>query len=194
MKILRDLSSLISRWPGLGKKSADRIVYSLLKQNPQNLKKMAHLLDTLHEVVKKCTQCMNYSEGDLCEICRDSTREKTLCIVESSQDLDLIEKTGQYKGYYHVLHGYISPLDNIGPQELALDVLENRVKQTDIQEIIFAINSSIEAETTIVYISQIFEKSDIKLTRLASGLPVGVSIENADSLTLIRSLQSRSKV
>lgn len=200
MTILEQLIKDFSRLPGIGKKSAGRIVYYLLKAQPDISRNLADLLTSLHSSVKTCSVCGSYTEHDPCDICSNPNRDQsTVCVVEHSQDVQTIESTHEYNGLFHVLKGVISPLDGIGPEDLTIRQLIKRITPSDgkseIREIIIATNPTVEGDTTALYLVKLLAKTtDITISRLASGLPVGGDIEYADSRTLSRSLQGRTKL
>jgi recombination protein RecR len=187
-RLIKQLSSL----PGLGRKSASRIAYHLLRKDPAYASTLGDLLKTLHESVTTCSVCGNYTDQDPCEICRDRGRDRSLvCVVEQPQDVKTIDSTREYNGLFHVLNGVISPIDGIGPENLNLSSLEGRIDKEGIQEVIIATNPTVEGDTTALYISRMVKKKGVSVTRLASGLPVGGDMEYADRTTLARSLKGR---
>ncbi len=197
MTILDQLIKEFSRFPGIGKKSATRIVYHLLKTNPDTSHNLAVLLETLHSSVKTCSVCGSYTEQDPCEICSDPDRDRsTVCVVEQSQDVRTIEATREYNGMFHVLKGVISPIDGVGPEDLTIRKLINRIGAPDsrIREVIIATNPTVEGDTTALYLVKLLEGTGVTVSRLASGLPAGGDIEYADTLTLARSLKGRTKL
>jgi len=191
--LIKNFSSL----PGVGRKSAARIVYHLLKQDRLLSDSLANNIKALKDSIKPCPICGSYTDTELCGICSDTTRNRELlCVVENPQDIDIIESTGAFDGYYHVLMGLLSPIDGIGPEKLNVYPLIGRAAKGDIKEIIFALNPSVESETTALYIQKMLENRgiDIKVTRLASGLPVGGDLEYIDRMTLTRSLLGRTLI
>jgi recombination protein RecR len=181
--------------PGIGPKSAKRIVFYLLKQQAKDVENFAKALTDMKEKVRFCNECFNISEGDRCPICNDSSRNsKILCIVEKASDVAVIESTGQYDGLYHVLGGLLSPIENIGPEEIKLPQLVDRIKKLNIKEVVIALNSTVEGESTATYINKILKQFDLKITKLASGLPVGGDIEYADQVTISRALSGRTEI
>jgi recombination protein RecR len=183
----------LSRLPGLGKKSAVRMAFHLLKADRNYLAELGRQVATLRDHIVRCSVCGNYTEADPCEICSDPTRDlSTLCVVEQVQDLMNLQATGEYRGLYHVLHGVIAPLDGVGPAELGLDRLERRVVEGEVHEVILATNPTLEGDTTALYIHRLLSPSGVRLTRLASGLPVGGDLEYADRLTIARALKARA--
>ncbi len=183
----------LAKLPGVGKKSASRIAYYLLRQEKPYLEDLASQIRDLKTKIKTCSRCGNYTEQDPCEICSDSGRDTTLvCVVEESQDVHTIESIHEYRGTYFVLHGAISPIDGIGPEELKLDRLIRRVMEEPIKEVIVATNPTVEGDTTALYLAKMLKSSGVALTRLASGLPVGGDLEYAGRSTLTRSLKGRT--
>ncbi len=181
----------LSKLPGVGRKSAQRHVFYLLKVPSEEVQGLAKALTDLKEKVKHCTICFNITEDDPCDICRSERRDKkTLCVVEEANDIIAFEKTGEYKGLYHVLGGVLSPLDGVGPDDLRIKELLARLKD-DIQEIIIATNPNTEGEATAIYLAKLIKPMGIKLSRIARGIPVGADLEYADELTLARALEGR---
>lgn len=192
MNSLDYLIKKFSSLPGIGKKSAARIAYYLLKCDKNISIALSDSIRDAVEKIKNCKTCGSYTEDDVCEICSDSFRDKTvICVVEMPYDIPVIESTGVFRGMYHVLMGHISPIEGIGPEQLNLKQLFARVGEGDATEIIIATNPSVEGDTTALYIQKLLSGRDIKITRLASGLPVGGDLEYTDRLTLVRSIQGR---
>lgn len=188
---IEEAIAALARLPGFGRKSASRSVYHLL-QRPEAIAQLVASLDGLSSRVKRCERCGAYSETEICGICSDPSRDKSvLCVVEQSIDLMSIEGSGEFHGLYHVLHGVLSPLDGVGPEDLSIDALVARVTHGGFREIIFATNPTIEGDTTALYIRRMLRDHDLQYTRLALGLPVGGDLEYADRLSLARSLQGR---
>jgi len=178
--------------PGIGKRTALRLALHLLKQPKENTLELARALNDLREHINFCYSCHNLSDLPLCEICSNPARDGSLlCVVEDIRDVIAIENTGQYKGYYHVLGGIISPIDGIGPQDLNLDSLENKVKEGTIKEIIFALSATMEADTTNFYLYKILSPYTVKTSAIARGIPVGDELEYTDEVTLGRSILKR---
>jgi recombination protein RecR len=183
-----------SRLPGVGSKTAQRLAFFMLKSSPESASSLAKSLAQLHAQVKTCRDCFNLSESELCPICSDSRRQrKLLCVVEEPNDLGAIERTGEYKGLYHVLLGCLSPLEGVGPDELKIAELLKRVEAGGIEEVIVATNHSVEGEATALYVARQLKATGVKLTRLASGLPMGADLEYADQVTVVRALEGRSE-
>jgi len=182
-----------SRLPGIGRKSAARIAYWLLKSDPHIARQLAEQLETLHSSIKKCSVCGNYTELDPCAICGSTNRDRSLiCVVENPQDVQTIEETREYDGLYHVLGGAISPMNGIGAEDLSIGKLMQRVSGQSVKEIILATNPTVEGDTTALYLQRMLKERGIAVSRLASGLPVGGDLEYADRMTLARSLKGRT--
>lgn len=193
MDSLNDLISSFSMLPSIGKKSATRLAYFILKSDKKVAEKLAHDLLNIKERVKNCSICGTYTEEEQCEICSSNNRDKVICVVEQSQDVYMIESTGDYNGVFHVLNGVLSPLNGIGPKELRLDRLINRVIDENFKEVIIATNPTLEGDTTALYILKLLENhQEIKVSRIASGMPVGGDMEYIDKQTLSRSLKGRT--
>lgn len=179
--------------PGIGKKSAERIAFYLLSNHSVGEKILDSLEKTLKEI-KFCNKCGNIAEGNLCEICASPNRDRTtICVVEKSMDVFVIERSNSFKGLYHVLGGVLSPLDNVGPQDLNISSLFDRVKAEGIKEVIIATNPTTEGEATALYIEQNLRVLGIKITRIARGIPFGTDIDFADELTLSRAIKDRKE-
>lgn len=192
---LDSLIASLSRLPGLGKKSAVRMAFHLLKADKSYLVDLGRQISTLRDRIVRCRVCGNFTEVDPCDLCSDPTRDQTvLCVVEQVQDLMNLQATGEYRGLFHVLHGVIAPLDGIGPAELGLDRLDQRLAEGSVREVILATNPTLEGDTTALYIHRMLSPRGVKITRLASGLPVGGDLEYADRLTIARALKARHDV
>lgn len=194
MNIIDELTGSFSRLPGIGKKSAARIVNHLLKADKIYMHNFARQLNELQEKIKPCSVCGAWTENDPCPICSNPVRDRTLiCVVEQPQDVQTIEGVGGYTGLYHVLGGVIAPLEGVGPDQLNIASLVSRVQQGGISEIIIATNPTFEGDSTALYLQRLLsEHSEVKVTRLATGIPVGGDLEYADRLTLARSFRGRS--
>lgn len=194
MNIIDDLTNSFSRLPGIGKKSAARIVNNLLKANPAYIQNFARQLSELQQKIKPCSVCGAWTEITPCPICSNPLRDKSLiCVVEQPQDVITIDSTGTFSGLFHVLGGVIAPLEGIGPEQLNIASLLNRAKTEAIKEIIIATNPTFEGDSTAMYLQRLLsEFSTIKVTRLATGIPVGGDLEYADKLTLARSFSGRT--
>ena len=191
-KLLENAVNEVSRLPGIGKRTALRLVLHLLKQPKENTKYLAEALSVLRNEVKSCNKCYNISDTILCDICANPNRNETLvCVVEDIRDVMAIENTGRFKGLYHVLGGKISPIEGIGPQNLQIDPLVEKVKEGAIKELIFALSSTMEGDTTNFYIFKQIEKYKIITSTIARGISVGDELEYADEVTLGRSIVNR---
>lgn len=183
-----------SRLPGIGTKSAQRLAFHLINMPKEQVEQMARTMIEARNNVRYCTQCCTLTDQELCPICASSERDhKTIMVVETSRDLAAYEKTGKYDGVYHVLHGAISPMLGIGPADIRLKELMERL-QGDVEEVIIATNSSLEGETTAMYISKLIKPTGIKVSRIASGVPVGGDLEYIDEVTLLRALEGRTEL
>ena len=181
-----------SKLPGIGPKSAERLVFYLLKKPESEVAELGDAILALKKEIRYCNICQHLTTEEVCDICQAEGRSKeTICIVEDSLDLIALEKTNEYKGLYHVLHGIISPIDGIGPDELTIAELIKRAKAGTIKELIFALNPSMEGEATAAYITRYIKPFNIKITRIARGIPVGGNLEYADSQTLKRAMEGR---
>ena len=192
---IQDLIDELGRLPGIGPKSAQRIAFHIIQSERVDISRLADVLRTVKQKVKFCTECGNISEEELCRICRDPRRDPALiCVVEESKDVIAIEKTREFRGKYHVLGGAISPIDGIGPENLRIRELMVRLAATEIQEIIIATDPNLEGEATATYLSRLLKPLGMKVSRLASGLPVGGDLEYADEVTLGRAFEGRRTV
>lgn len=189
---LADLISALSRLPGIGPKTAARLSFHLL-QNQNDAKSLGLAIDSALLRIRTCSVCGNYTADDPCGICSGAKRDGNLiCVVEQPRDVVALERTGEYKGLYHVLHGVLSPIDGIGPEQLNIKSLLKRLD--GIAEVIVAVNPTIEGETTALYISRLLKNLNINVTRLARGLPMGADLEYADDITIARSLEGRRQI
>jgi recombination protein RecR len=180
----------LGRLPGIGPKSAQRIAFHLLKMPADDANRLSRAISEAKAKVRFCTRCFNVSEGELCGICLDTRRDTTvICVVEESRDIIAVEKTGEYRGQYHVLLGAISPIEGIGPEQLKVKELLGRLE--GIEEVILCTNPNIEGEATALYLARLLKPIGLRVTRIASGLPVGGDLEYADELTLGRALEGR---
>jgi recombination protein RecR len=190
--IIQDLIDELGRLPGVGPKSAQRIAFHIIQSDRVDVSRLAEVLKTVKERVKFCTTCGNISEEELCKICRDPRRDNTsICVVEESKDVIAIEKTREFKGKYHVLGGAISPIDGIGPENLRIRELMQRLAESEIAEVIIATDPNLEGEATATYLTRLIKPLGVKVSRLASGLPVGGDLEYADEVTLGRAFEGR---
>ena len=189
-RLIQELSGL----PGIGAKTAQRLAFHILNMPTEQVEALsAAIVDAKHNV-RYCKECFTLTDSDLCPICSDESRNhKTIMVVENTRDLAAYEKTGKYDGVYHVLHGAISPMLGIGPGDIKLKELMQRLQQ-DVDEVIIATNSSLEGETTAMYISKLIKPTGIKVTRIASGVPVGGDLEYIDEVTLLRALEGRTEL
>jgi recombination protein RecR len=181
-----------SKFPGIGKKTAQRMVFFVLKQRKEEAQALSQAIMDVKDKVGYCSVCFNITEDDPCSICRDEKRDKSkICVVEEANDVVALEKTNQYKGLYHVLGGVLSPLDGIGPEDLKVKELISRLKKKEIKEVIIATNPSTEGEATAIYLSKLIKPLGVKVTRIARGLPAGGDLEYADQTTLANALEGR---
>lgn len=185
----------LGRLPGIGPKSAQRIAFHLLKAPGDDVARLAHAITDAKARVRFCNRCFNFAEGDLCPICLDDRRTgQILCVVEESRDIVALERTGEFHGRYHVLLGAMSPLEGIGPEQLKMKELFARIVVEGVEEVILCTNPNTEGEVTALYIARMMKAFEIKVTRIASGLPVGGDLEYADELTLGRALAGRREL
>lgn len=192
-KALEDLVNALNRLPGIGRKTAQRLAFHILRSERSEADELASSIKRVRDQIKLCRRCFNFTEGELCEICRNPNRNpKIICVVEDPQNIHLIEKTNEYNGVYHVLGGIISPLDGIGPEDLRIKELLNRLE--GVEEVIVALNPSTEGEATSIYLAKLIKNMGITITRLARGVPLGSSLEFVDELTLSKALQARDKL
>ena len=189
-RLVEELSSL----PGIGSKSAQRLAFHILNMPKENVEKLSNAIIEAKNNVRYCGECFTLTDDELCPICKNKDRDhKVIMVVENSRDLAAYEKTGKFEGVYHVLHGAISPMLGIGPGDIRLKELMQRL-QGDVEEVIIATNSSLEGETTAMYISKLIKPTGIKVTRIASGVPVGGDLEYIDEVTLLRALEGRTEL
>jgi recombination protein RecR len=192
---VQSLVDELGRLPGIGPKSAQRIAFYLLKAAPEDAKRLARAIVEAKERVSWCRRCFNFAEGDLCVYCRDDRRDPALlCVVEEPRDIVAVERTQEYRGLYHVLLGAISPIEGVGPDQLKVKELLARVNDEGVQEVILATNPNIEGEATAMYLARLLKPLGLRVTRIASGLPVGGDLEYADEITLGRALEGRREV
>jgi recombination protein RecR len=185
----------LERLPGVGPKSAQRIAYHLLNTDAAEVNRLASTIVEVKETVHFCERCSNYAEAELCDICASTKRDAgIICVVEEPRDVNAIEKTGEYSGLYHVLRGVISPMDGIGPDDLTIASLMQRLASSNVREVLIATNPTVEGETTASYLARLIRPLGIKVTRLASGLPVGGDLEFADEVTLGRAISARREL
>lgn len=197
MAVIERLTSELSRLPGIGPKTALRLVHHLMKGQKEDTRRLAASLVDLADKVRACRQCGNFAEAELCEICTNPRRDSSvLCVVEEAYEVGAIERTGQYRGFFHVLGGRLSPLDGVGPDELNVAALMNRIVASDgeIQEVIVATNASVEGEATAVFLEQEIRAFGTRVTRLARGIPVGSDLEYVDGTTIAQALAGRREM
>ena len=194
MSAIDDLATELSRLPGIGRKTALRLTYHLLRQSPDQTRRLAEALLTLGERVRPCTRCFNLTEDELCSICRDPRRDATIiCVVEQASDISAIERSGEFRGVYHVLGGRLSPLDGVSPDDLTVRALVQRVDAgpEPVKEVIIATNPSLEGEATALYVQGQLAPRGVAVSRIARGLPVGGDLEYADGVTIAQALTAR---
>jgi recombination protein RecR len=192
-----DLATELARLPGIGRKTALRLTYYLLRQSPEQSKRLASALVTLGERVRPCGRCFNLTEDEVCSICRDPRRDASMiCVVEQASDIGAIERAGEFRGLYHVLGGRLSPLDGVGPADLTVDALVERVGRPGdasgaVREVILATNPSLEGEATALYVQTQLAPTGVPVSRIARGLPVGGDLEYADGVTIAQAISAR---
>ena len=192
MSAIDDLTGELARLPGIGRKTALRLTYHLLKQPPEQSRRLAEALRTLSDKVRPCSRCFNLTEDELCGICRDPRRDATLiCVVEEAADIGAIERAAEYHGQYHVLGGRLSPLDGVTPDDLSIAPLVRRIESGGVREVILATNPSLEGEATALYVQRQLTTYPLSITRIARGLPVGGDLEYADGVTIAQALSAR---
>ena len=191
---INKLIEQLSRFPGVGAKSAQRLAFHIINMPKEEVEGLASAITEAKSNVRYCKECFTLTDEDICPICKNSKRDhSTIMVVEQTRDLAAYEKTGKYEGVYHVLHGAISPMLGIGPADIKLKELMRRL-EGDVNEVIIATNSSLEGETTAMYISRLIKPTGIKVTRIASGVPVGGDLEYIDEVTLLRALEGRTEL
>lgn len=192
MSAIDDLVNELSRLPTIGRKSALRLTYHLLKQPAEQARRLAQALVTLAEKVHPCPRCYNLTEADLCDICADPRRDaSTICVVEEASDIGAIERSGEFRGTYHVLGGRLAPIDGVGPDDLTVSALVARVQGGNVREVILATNAKLEGEATALYLQQQLAPSGVAISRIARGLPVGGDLEYADGVTIAQAITAR---
>jgi recombination protein RecR len=196
MSAIDDLATELSRLPGIGRKTALRLTYHLLRQPAEQTRRLAQALVTLGERVRPCARCFNLTEDEICVICRDPRRDPTiLCVVEQASDIGAIERAGEFRGRYHVLGGRLSPLDGVGPDDLTVNALLERVAgqegESEVREVILATNPSLEGEATALFVQSQLAPRGLTVSRIARGLPVGGDLEYADGVTIAQALSAR---
>lgn len=193
-KTINDLIECYKKLPGIGEKSAERMALYSLELDQQIIDLFAKSLSSIKTTIKRCEKCNNLTDESICQICSDSKRTKTICVVEEPKNVFQFEKIGSYHGLYHVLDGLISPLDNINPEDINLESLLKRIKNDKIEEVIIAVKPSVEGETTALYISKKLEKENVKISKIAHGVPLGADMDYIDSLTLELALEERKEI
>jgi recombination protein RecR len=193
MSAIDELATELSKLPGIGRKTALRLTYHLLKQDREQSRRLAHSLMTLSERVRRCEQCFNLTEDEICAICRDPRRDASvLCVVEEPSDIGAIERAGEFRGKYHVLGGRLAPLDGVGPDDLTVTQLVARVADGSVREVIVATNPSLEGDATAVLVQrELGGRTEVAVTRIARGLPVGGDLEYADGASIAQALSAR---
>lgn len=195
MSVIDELTSELARLPGIGRKTALRLTYHLLRQPAAQSRRLAEALVALTERVRQCERCHNLTEAPLCALCADPRRESTLlCVVEEASDIASIERAGEFRGRYHVLGGRLSPLDGVGPDDLTIGSLLARIDPEAVREVILATNPSLEGEATALYVQRQLAGRSVKVTRIARGLPVGGDLEYADGVTIAQALAARREM
>jgi recombination protein RecR len=185
----------LERLPGIGPKSAQRIAYWLLTAEAADAERLASAITEVKRTIHFCPVCFNFAEDDLCNVCADPVRDRTaICVVEEPRDLVAVDRTGEFRGTYHVLQGAISPMDGIGPERLRIRELIDRLAPGEVTEVVIATNPNVEGETTALYLARLIKPLGIRVTRIASGLPVGGDLEFADEVTLGRALEGRREM
>ncbi len=196
MSAIEELIGELTKLPGIGRKTATRLTYFLLKQPTDSVRRLSRALSAVAERVAPCSVCGNLAEADPCSICDDPRRDRSMiCVVEEASDIGAIERTGEYRGLYHVLGGHLSPLDGVGPDELRIEALRTRVSNgSSVREVILATNPSMEGEVTATYVRGVVEGAQVRVTRIALGLPIGGDLEYADAVTVAQALAARREV
>jgi recombination protein RecR len=195
LSVIDELTTELARLPGIGRKTALRLTYHLLKRSPEEIRRLARALDTVVERVHACSRCGNLTEYEPCTLCSSPRRDRSaICVVEEASDIMAIERAGEYTGMYHVLGGRLSPLDGIGPEELNVAALLRRLHEGGVSEVIVATNPSVEGEATALYLQRVIQPLGVRVTRLARGLPVGGDLEYADGVTIAQAFAGRREL
>lgn len=194
--LIQNLINQFAKLPSIGPKTAERLVFYLLKQPEKELHQFGEAIENIKGNIKACSSCFNFSESDPCPICADRRRDrKMICVVAKPQDVIALEKTGSYSGVYHILGGNINPLEDLGPENIKINELLNRLKNNEFKEIILALNPDMEGETTALYLIKLLKQfPNLKITRLARGLPMGADLEYADEVTLENAIKERREI
>jgi recombination protein RecR len=191
IKPLEEVLAALTRLPGIGRRSAERIAFFLLTK-PEEAKRLAEAIEGLHVRIRRCKRCHSFSEGELCPICQDPRRDqKTICVVARPWEIEHIERTREFRGVYHVLGGLISPTDGVGPEDLTVEHLARRVREEGTQEVILALEPKLEGDLTAMHLLRVLKPLGVKVTQIAHGVPVGRDLESADEITLGRALKGR---
>ena len=189
------LAEQFAKLPGIGMKTAQRLAYFVMGMSDEEAREFADAIINAHSTVKECSVCCNLTDSGVCPICSDDLRDSSvICVVETPKDITAFERTNEYKGVYHVLHGLISPLDGVTPEQIRVKQLLDRIKKGGVNEVIMATNPTVEGEATAMYISKLLKPLGVKVTRLAFGLPIGGTLEFADEVTLFKALENRSEI
>lgn len=189
------LAEQFAKLPGIGMKTAQRLAYHVMSMTDEEAQAFADAIIRAHSTVKCCAECQNLTEREICPICSDDARDRSvICVVETPKDISAFERTNEYNGLYHVLHGLISPLDGITPDKIRLKELLARINKGGVEEVIMATNPTVEGEATAMYISKLLKPLGVKVTRLAFGLPIGGTLEYADEVTLFKALENRNEM
>ncbi len=192
---IREVVAQLRKLPGIGAKSAERLAFALLKRRREDAIKLSDAIREMAENISYCEQCRNYTVGGRCDICADNSRDKQLiCVVEQPEDVLSIERVGEFNGLYFILHGSISPLDGLGPEELGLEKLERLIERLAVREIIIATNPNVAGEATAIYIARRLEGKPVRVSRIALGIPAGGNIGYADEVTMLRALEGRTRI
>lgn len=192
---LTKLTEQFAALPGIGKKTAQRLAFHILTLSDSEAKEFSDAILEAHSKIKNCDVCKNFTDKKICDICDDTSRDRTtICVVEDPKDVSAFERTGKYTGLYHVLHGLISPIDGKGPDELFIKELLTRLSDGEVQEVIIATDPTVQGEATAVYLSRLIKPLGIKVSRLAFGIPIGSSLEYTDEVTLFKALENRSSL
>jgi len=192
---LAKLIEQFERMPGIGRKSAQRLAFYILNMNKDEAKAFTDTIIQAHEKIRRCKVCSDLTDDELCYVCKNVSRDKSIiCVVEDSRDVLAIERTHEFHGVYHVLHGVISPMNNIGPEDITVKALISRLGSDEVKEVIMATNPTVEGEATAMYISRLIKPLGLSVTRLAYGVPVGADLEYADEVTLSRALEGRREI